>query len=104
MLNMAVNNGTGQNAVIDGWQISGKTGTAEKYINGEYSKKEFVSSFASIFPIENPKYVLIISLEAPSYNNRWAGESAAPCAKNIIEEIIFYDKDLQLRKAYNDRA
>ena len=65
--------------------------------NKEYSKTEYISSFASIFPIENPKYVLIISLEAPSYDKRW-GESAVPCAKNIIEEIIFYDKELKLRK------
>jgi len=106
MLEKTVFEGTAKKAYIPGFSIGGKTGTAEIWDidNKEYSKKEYISSFASIFPIENPKYVLIISLEAPSYNNRWAGESAAPCAKNIIEEIIFYDKDLQLRKAYNDRA
>ena len=88
MLNMAVNIGTGQNAVIDGWQISGKTGTAEKYINGEYSKKEFVSSFASIFPSSSPKYVCIISVDSPEYNKHWGNITAAPIAREIIVEMI----------------
>ena len=106
MLKKTVDEGTAKKAHISGFSIGGKTGTAEIWDshNKEYSKTEYISSFASIFPIENPKYVLIISLEAPSYNKRWSGESAVPCAKNIIEEIIFYDKELILRKTDNDRA
>tara|TARA_B100000676_G_scaffold303443_1_gene353977 strand:- start:540 stop:2285 length:1746 start_codon:yes stop_codon:yes gene_type:complete len=106
MLKKTVDEGTAKKARISGFSSGGKTGTGEIWdlVNKEYSKTEYISSFASIFPIENPKYVLIISLEAPSYNKRWGGESAVPCAKNIIEKIIFYDKELKLRKAYNDRA
>ena len=65
-----VDEGTAKKAYIPGFSIGGKTGTAEIWDidNKEYSKTEYISSFASIFPIENPKYVLIISLEAPSYN------------------------------------
>ena len=88
MLSMAVNIGSGQNAAIDGYQIAGKTGTAEKYINGEYSKTEFVSSFASIFPSSSPKYVCIISVDSPEYNKHWGNITAAPIAREIIVEMI----------------
>ena len=88
MLSMAVNIGTGQNAAIDGYPIAGKTGTAEKYINGEYSKTEFVSSFASIFPSSSPKYVCIISVDSPEYNKHWGNITAAPIAREIIVEMI----------------
>lgn len=88
MLSMAVNIGTGQNAAIDGYQIAGKTGTAEKYINGEYSKTEFVSSFASIFPSTSPEYVCIISVDSPEYNKHWGNITAAPIAREIIVEMI----------------
>ena len=106
MLKKTVDEGTAKKGYITGFSTGGKTGTAEIWDinNKEYSKTDYISSFASIFPIENPKYVLIISLEAPSYNKRWSGESAVPCAKNIIEEIIFYDKELKINKVYNDRA
>ena len=106
LLKKTVDEGTAKKAYISGFSSGGKTGTAEIWDadNKEYSKTEYISSFASIFPIEDPKYVLIISLEAPSYDKRWGGESAVPCAKDIIEEIIFYDKELKIRKAYNDRA
>ena len=76
----------------------------EKRHNKEYSKNEFISSFASVFPIENPKYVMIISIEAPMYNKRWGGESAVPCAKSIIEDIIFYDKELIDKRVLNAKA
>ena len=88
ILSMAVNIGTGQNVAIDGYQIAGKTGTAEKYINGEYSKTEFVSSFASIFPSSSPKYVCIISVDSPEYNKHWGNITAAPIAREIIVEMI----------------
>ena len=88
MLSMAVNIGSGQNAAIDGYQIAGKTGTAEKYINGEYSKTEFVSSFASIFPSSSPKYVCIISVDSPEYNKHWGNITAAPITREIIVEMI----------------
>ena len=86
-------------------KIGGKTGTAEIWdtdINS-YSTTDFFSSFASVFPIDNPKYVIIISIESPEYNKRWGGESAVPCTKNIIQDIIFYDKEL-IKNKTNEKA
>ena len=106
MLKKTVIKGTAKKAYISGFSSGGKTGTAEIWDikNKKYSQTDYISSYASIFPIEKPKYVLIISIEAPSYSKRWGGESAVPCAKNIIEEIIFYDEELKINKVYNDRA
>jgi len=89
-------NGTAANAYSNYIRIGGKTGTAEIWDKNtnQYSSEEFISSFASIFPINNPKYVMIVSIEAPIYEKRWGSQSAVPCAKKIIEDIIFYDKNI----------
>ena len=47
---------------------------------------------------------MIISIESPIYNKRWGGESAAPCAKGIIEDIMFYDKELINKSRLNAKA
>ena len=103
-LNNVITEGTGKKAYINGFSIGGKTGTAEIWDNDnkKYSEKNYFSSFASIFPIDKPKYVMIISIESPEkYHKRWGGETAAPCAKNIIKNIMLYDKDLRLNKNEN---
>ena len=88
MMELAVNGGTSDNAQIPGFKVGGKTGTAEKFIDGSYSKKEFISSFAAILPIDKPKYVCIISVDSPRYGFHWGNETAAPIVKNIFERII----------------
>ena len=91
-LNEVVIKGTAKNLNLNGYKIGGKTGTAQKFINGAYSKNEFISSFASIFPIDNPKYVMIISIDSPIYGKHWSNESAVPTSKKIINRIIINDK------------
>ena len=91
ILTEAVEQGTGTNAIIDGYKIAGKTGTAEKFIDGEYSEKYFVSSFASIFPANNPKFVCIISVDSPEYHKHWGNITAAPIAREIYKQIIIND-------------
>ena len=98
-LGKAINEGTGKKAHIVGFNLGGKTGTAEIWDkdNKSYSKTDYFSSFATIFPVNKPKYVMVISIEAPeSYDKRWGGETAAPCSKNIIKNIMLYDKDLRI--------
>ncbi len=99
-LNQVVDKGTGKKANTHNIKIGGKTGTAEIWDkeSKQYSKENYFSSFAAIFPIDNPKYTMIISIEAPKeYDKRWGGETAAPCAKNIINNMILYDKDLRVK-------
>ena len=98
MLLSVVETGTGYNARIPGYLIGGKTGTAEKFIDGEYSKNEFISSFASIFPIDNPKYVCVVSVDSPKYGFHWGNESAAPITKEIYKRIIIHDPSIKPSK------
>ena len=59
--------GTASLANVDGYEIGGKTGTAQKIINGNYSNKK-INTFASIFPISNPKFTLVVMLDEPKTN------------------------------------
>ncbi len=88
MLEQVVIVGTGTKAYIPGFRVGGKTGTAEKFIDGSYSKSEFISSFASIFPIDNPKYVCVVSVDSPKYGFHWGNETAAPVVRGVYSRII----------------
>ena len=90
LLENVVSYGSGSNASISGYKVAGKTGTAQKFVNGSYSDTEYISSFASIFPSENPRYVCVISIDSPnkSKNKHWGNETAAPIVKNIYKNII----------------
>ena len=59
--------GTASLANVDGYEVGGKTGTAQKIINGNYSNKK-INTFASIFPISNPKFTLVVMLDEPKTN------------------------------------
>ncbi len=97
--------GTANLANIVGYEIAGKTGTAQKSIKGKYSKKK-INTFASIFPISSPKYVLIVLLDEPKLSETYiyeyndgkkrkiigtpfntAGWTSVEVAKNIIKKI-----------------
>ena len=93
MMEDVVNHGTANKARIPGFRIGGKTGTAEKFVNGAYSKREFISSFAAVFPIDNPKYVCVISVDSPKYGKHWGNETAAPIVKEIFERLIINNKE-----------
>ena len=59
--------GTASLANVNGYEVGGKTGTAQKIINGNYSNKK-INTFASIFPISNPKFTLVVMLDEPKTN------------------------------------
>ncbi len=97
--------GTASFANIKGYEIAGKTGTAQKSIDGGYSRNK-INTFASIFPASDPKYVLIVMLDEPKPNQNYiyeykdgsglkikgtqfntAGWTAVEVAGKIIEKI-----------------
>lgn len=88
ILEKTVTEGTGQNAYIKGYRVAGKTGTAQKVVNGTYSKDQFVSSFIGFFPANKPVLVCGITLDSPSYGKHWGGTCAAPAVKNVFTRII----------------
>ena len=62
--------GTASLANVDGYQVGGKTGTAQTSIVGGYSNKK-INTFASVFPISDPKYVFVVMLDEPKTNSEY---------------------------------
>lgn len=80
-------NGSGKNARVAGFDVGGKTGTADKVINGRYNHDHNFNAFLAAFPIYKPKYVVLTFIDDPrSETDRavLAGNSAAPMVKEII--------------------
>ena len=87
-MEVAVLRGSAQNSKMINYSIGGKTGTAQKIVNGKYSETEFISSYASIFPIEKPELVCIISVDSPEYGHHWGNFSAAPSNRIVSSKKI----------------
>ena len=93
MLRKVVTDGTASFAEVPGYQIAGKTGTADKpKPTGGYYDDKVINTFASIFPIDNPKYVLIVTLDEPVETSgpkprRTAGWTAVPVAAEMVRRI-----------------
>ncbi len=86
-----VEKGSGVGAKIEGYRIGGKTGTSQKAINGRYTNKK-VCSFIATFPINNPKYVVLVVIDEPSKAYSYGSTVAVPVAKEIIESLIVIEK------------
>jgi cell division protein FtsI (penicillin-binding protein 3) len=90
LLRLIVTNGTGRNANVPGFRIGGKTGTAEKVSTvGGYSRSVNVSTFAAAFPMDQPRYVVLVMMDAPRANAETHGQTtaawtAAPVVANVI--------------------
>ena len=106
MLSHTVENGSAKSAAIDGWNVAGKTGTSKKLIDGQYSEKEFISSFVGYFPYENPQLLCLIIIDSPdvSRNLHWGGISAAPVFKSVMDRIINIDKSITISRSKNLRV
>lgn len=89
-LESVVANGGGKNAYIDGYKIGGKTGTAQKAVNGAYLSNEYILSMISAIPMENPEVVLYIAVDSPNNDVQYGGTVVGPVIKNCMEDIISY--------------
>jgi cell division protein FtsI (penicillin-binding protein 3) len=65
LLRLVVTQGTGKKADAPGYRVGGKTGTAEKLVNGHYTSAAVVTSFAGVFPMDEPRYVMVMMLDDP---------------------------------------
>lgn len=89
LLRLVVEDGTGRNAEAPGYIVGGKTGTAEKQVNGRYKRKALISSFVAAFPINKPRYVVLAMLDEPkgikeSFGYATGGWTAAPVVSRVI--------------------
>ncbi len=83
-----VERGTGIDAKLDGISVAGKTGTAQRLINGEYSNSSHNSSFVGYFPAENPQIIITVVLDNPKSGEYYGGKVAAPIFQKIANRII----------------
>ncbi|MFQ6675428.1 MAG: penicillin-binding protein [Fidelibacterota bacterium] len=91
MFTRVVNSGTGTSARIEGWNVAGKTGTAQKYVEGAYSTTRFVSSFVGFLPANDPRLVAAIVLDEPKGSYHWGGIGPAPVFKKVMKRIVNSD-------------
>lgn len=77
-------------ALSEGYSIGGKTGTAEKFIDGAYSTTKYVTSFYCFAPIEDPKYSVYVVLDEPKAG-AYGSTSAAPTAISLMEQTLNYN-------------
>ncbi len=93
-LRSVVERGTGRRAEVAGYQVGGKTGTADKHAAGGYSSRRVVATFAAVFPGDQPTHVLLVMLDEPDGRQdvkdmyrRTAGHTAAPAAAEAIRRL-----------------
>ncbi|HEV7252261.1 MAG TPA: penicillin-binding protein 2 [Mesorhizobium sp.] len=80
--------GSGKKAEVEGYRVGGKTGTAEKVVNGRYSTDKRFNAFLAAFPMDDPQYVVLTILDEPKPEKpgmgATSGSNAAPTAAAII--------------------
>jgi cell division protein FtsI (penicillin-binding protein 3) len=80
--------GSGRRAKVEGYDVGGKTGTAEKVVNGRYSNDKRFNAFLAAFPMDDPQYVVLTIIDEPKpeegMHSATAGLNAAPMVQRII--------------------
>ncbi|HSO58361.1 MAG TPA: penicillin-binding transpeptidase domain-containing protein [Paenisporosarcina sp.] len=103
-LESVVANGSGRNAFRDTMRIGGKTGTAQKAVNGRYVEGQYIVSFIGFAPANDPEIVVYVAIDNPKHVVQFGGVIAAPIVGEIIEDsapfIGFNYSKEQLQKEY----
>ncbi len=86
-LQKVVSEGSGKQCYIEGYGVGGKTGTAQKYVDGKIAQGKYVMSFIGFFPYDNPKYICLVIVDEP-VGGTYGSTVAAPLCKQIFEGII----------------
>lgn len=87
-LNATEGGATQMNKLALGYRVGGKTGTAEKVVAGAYASNKNTNFFASAFPLDNPRYAMVIMVDEPKAENPQSGETAAWNAGQVTGRIV----------------
>ena len=87
-LESVVARGGGRYAYIDGYRVGGKTGTAQKVENGRYLENNYIMSFMSVVPSNDPKAILYVAIDNPKNTALLSSYTTAPVARRILLDII----------------
>lgn len=88
ILESVVAEGSGKNAQIPGYRVGGKTGTAQKYVDGQVSSGNLIASFIGFAPADNPKYLCLILVDEPQVGVIFGSTVAAPFVKDVLQETL----------------
>jgi cell division protein FtsI (penicillin-binding protein 3) len=88
MMEGVIEDGTGGNAKVKGYRVAGKTGTAEKSINGKYEKNKNIGSFVGLIPATNPRIIMAIMIDEPTVGSHFGGAVAAPVFSNVMTDVM----------------
>ncbi len=92
ILEKEVSEGGGNKAMVEGYHFGGKTGTAQK-LNTEYGgylDGRYIASFIGFGPVEDPKFVVLVTIDDPSNGSIYGGQIAAPVFKDIMSQLVRY--------------
>jgi cell division protein FtsI (penicillin-binding protein 3) len=88
MMEGVIEYGTAKAAQIEGYTIAGKTGTAQKLVNGRYSQSDYNASFVGFLPSRKPQLTIIVVIDSPRAHGYYGGAVAAPVFKRIAEASL----------------
>jgi len=89
IMESVVTDGGGRNAQISGYRIGGKTGTADKPVNGSYAEDVVITSFVGLAPIDDPQIAVLVIVDEPTVS-QFSSVTAAPMAREIMENTLRY--------------
>ena len=82
--------GTSSQAAVPGFEVAGKTGTANKLENKQYVSGKYFSSFCGFIPADNPRFVIVITCDEPMGDNRYGGATSGPAFSRIAKRTLDY--------------
>lgn len=100
IMESVVTEGSGKNAYIPGYKVGGKTGTAQKVVDGKYAQGFYVSSFIGVAPTDDPRLAILVIVDEPGGISTFGSVTSAPVVKEILEESLRY---LEIKPNYTDK-
>lgn len=100
ILEQVVSDGSGRNAYIPGYHVGGKTGTAQKYVDGVIAQGKHISSFLGFAPANDPKILVLIVVDEPKVAVDFGSVVAAPFVKSVLEDSLKY---MNVAPQYSER-
>jgi cell division protein FtsI (penicillin-binding protein 3) len=76
-------------ALVKGYRIAGKTGTAQVVVNGQYDPRLTITSFVGFAPLEDPQFVILVKIDKPT-RSQWATDVAAPVFRSLAQWLLQY--------------
>ncbi|MBQ9338564.1 MAG: penicillin-binding protein 2 [Lentisphaeria bacterium] len=80
--------GTATDAAVRGYYVAGKTGTAQKIVNGRYSRAHHTASFVGIIPADHPRFVLLVTADEPKGKTHYGGAVCGPYFSRVAERTL----------------